>query len=53
MTTTTVSATALAQPWWVRNPAAYLAVYYARTIARIWRAMSAVDPSANAREIVY
>lgn len=35
------TATALAQPWWVRNPVAYLAVYYARTIARIARAYRA------------
>jgi hypothetical protein len=35
---TTTTATALAQPWWVRNNVTYLAVYYARTIARIYRA---------------
>ena len=50
---TTTTATAFAQPWWVRNPATYLAVYYARTAARIWRAMSAVDPRDNAREVTY
>jgi hypothetical protein len=50
---TTITTTATAQPWWVNHNATYLAVYYARTIARIWRAASAVNPRDNARDLVY
>lgn len=50
MTTITASD---AQPWWVNHNATYAAVYYARTIARIWRAMTFVPKGDNARDLTY